>query len=441
MEYYNKYYEGVFWIPENEKCKIIATLFINNRGVATISSLQPLLRKEEKATDRDWSKMDVVLGFINSHDDSKTYSIKLYDTQKNLQSIGALNKYKYISHNVFVADIYDNNICEESYNSIMLNSNLINNWISKTGFKADKNFSEKFIVNQLYEQPEQIELFENNDFHIYVYFRANYGYPLRRKSYIQEEVFINIETTNNYAIKELVRMGNTIERLFNILLFIPFHSDNIEYKSVSKKTYKLLTKPKELNKHIKNEIDFELFQEKSQEIFHYWFEKQTKLELIIKNFFSVYGQKGVLVENRFLTYVSIIENYHRKNISIEDTKTVLNKYFETVKLRKYNKIETPNLQQRLIYIFDKSSVTSNIDDLKRYTEILKDTRDFHTHLLDNKEEKSLAWQDINKANQLFEVIIREILLKEIGITDFNQNINHLPKIKVVDLELNSKKVK
>ena len=436
MTYYNKYYEGVFWIPENEECKIIATLFIDNEGVATISSLQDILNEKNKTIDGNFS----VLGIINSNNESKTFSIKLFDTYKKLQSFSfaGLDKHKYISHNVLIAEGYDRKICEKSYNSVMLNSGLLDNWIPKTGFKRQFEPSERFTANQLYEQPEKIVLFNNDQYHIYVFFRAEAGYPIRRKSFIEEEVFVNIKTSTNYNIDELKKIGKSVEHLFNIILFVPFYSDQIEYRSVSNYVYKSLTKPKELNLHIINEFKFETFLEKSQQIFENWFEKQDKLELIIKNFFSVYGQNGILVENRFLTYISIIENYHRNNVSIEKTEKVLKKYFSTVKFRKYKKEVSATLKQRLIFMFDSMGIASIIDDLNKFAEILVDTRNFHTHLLDTKEEKSLTFKEINRVNELLEVVIREFLLKEIGIDDFNIESYNLPKIETANLKFNKK---
>ena len=190
-----------------------------------------------------------------------------------------------------------------------------------------------------------------------------------------------------------------------------------------------MIKPKELEKHLMNKVVFDVFKDNSQKIISNWFKKQSNLELVIKNFFSVYGQKGVLVENRFLTYVSVLENYHRNNISIEETKKVLEDYFDNLKLKKYDGIESPNFQHRLIYIIHTSFINSNIDNIKKYTEILRDTRDFHTHLLDSKDKLSLTWQNISKANVLLENIIREILLKEIGIINFDKDLSDLPKIQ------------
>jgi hypothetical protein len=218
-------------------------------------------------------------------------------------------------------------------------------------------------------------------------------------------------------------------------MFIPFHFQNIEFKSTSNKTYKSLSKPRELEKHLNKPLNFESIQNRFQEIFHDWFEKKNKLELISDNFFGVYGQKGVLIENRFLTYVSILENYHRKNVSLDETKSVLGHYFDKVSFNKNKGVSFPNLQQRLIYILHNSSIFSKIDDLIKYTEILRDTRDFHTHLLDDKEEKSMTWEYIYNSNELLEYVIRELFLKEIGVDEFVKNINQISEIKTDEILL------
>ncbi len=438
-EYYNKYYEGIFWIPENEKYKIIGTLFIDKEGKATISSLQPLI-KYDKPVDWGRIKIDTIFGYINGNNVSGTHSVKFYNAYNTSQSFGGLNKYQYISQKVLVSDFFDKDICEKNYNSIMFNAQILNDWINITGFKDNEVFTKKFKVNQVYEKPEDIDLFTEDHLHIYINFRATAGYPIKRKTYIKEEVYINIKTKDNKSFDELIYLQKNIERLFNILLFYPFSAENIDVRSLSNKIYKWLFKPKEKIFYQKNEIKFNLFKEQSTRIFDNWFKKQKKLELIINNFFSVFGQKGIVVENKFLTYVSILENYHRNNFSIETTKKILSKY-NIFKIRKYKGIETPNFQQRLICVIDQSPVSSKIDNLKKYTEILRDTRDYHIHLLDVKGEKSLTWQEINKANQLLEFVIREIFIKELGIKDFNQKMTHLPIIKVADLKLNSKKEK
>tara|TARA_R110002049_G_scaffold145662_1_gene308121 strand:+ start:65 stop:1300 length:1236 start_codon:yes stop_codon:yes gene_type:complete len=394
LEYYNKYFEGVFWLPEKEERKIISTLFIDKNGVATITSLESLEINEDMF-NRVWSNFNLVLGYINCNENSKTYSIKLYDIYKSHQSRGKLTKFKYTCNNPLISKSYDNQINSIFYNSIMLNSVIINNWIPISGFNNNSNVENKsFEVNQSYKQPEIIELFQNKDYKIYLFFRASAGFRNRRQSFINENVFINIETFEHFEIKELSKIKSIIERLFNLLLFKPFYFENTEIRTTNKKDYKIVKKQNNLNPSLNKAIEFEIFKNQSQNILSKWFEKQDKLELAIINFFSVYGQKGVLIENRFLTYISILENYHKNNIKKKGV-----------------------LKWRLKNLLENSSINIIINDIEKFAEKLKITRNYHAHLEEEHKEKSLKTEEIYKANNLLEFIIREILLKEIGIIE------------------------
>lgn len=412
MEYYNCYFEGIFWTPENENSKIIATLYIDDKGIVTISSLQPLI-KDRRVTNEGWNKIKIVFGYINSHDTSKSYSVKLYNVFQIHQSDGGLTKCKYQSSNSLISKAFDEEIGDISYNSIMLNSNIVSQWIPISGFKWDPSgYEDKiFKVNQLYEQPSKIELFKNDDYNIYLFFRASAGYPVRRNSYIKEEVFLIIETSNSFNFKQLYKLKATIERLLNILLFAPFYSTKVEFGSSTGTNYIDLGKSKELSTGQSNPLEFEIFNEYSQEIFKKWFEKQKSFELLIKNFFSVFGQKGVLIENKFLTYTSVLENYHKNNVK-----------------------KTANLKDRLLYILKNSSFHDMVGDIDKYAEKLKVTRNYHAHLEEKHEKKSLDSKGIIYSNRILEIIIHEIMLQELGVSEFkiphstNKLINEINNI-------------
>jgi len=392
LEYYNKYFEGIFWIPGKEENKIISTLFIDEKGIATVTSLQSL--ENDETFNKNWTKLNLVLGYINCHDKSKTYSIKLYDIYKTHQSIGPLTKFKYTSHNSLIASVYDTDINSTLYNTIMLSSDLINNWIPITGFDFKSDIDKSFEISQLYKQPEIVELFKNKDFEIYLFFRVSTGFEKRRNSFIKENIFINIETTISFEIKELTKIKSTIERLLNIIFFVPFYSSIIELKTTKKTTYEVIKKLDKLESSLGDKIDFKTFRNNSQDIFSNWFEKQNILELAIVNFFSVYGQKGVLIENKFLTYISILENYHKNNIN-----------------------KNGHLKARLKYLLEKSSISVKLNDIDKYAGTLKITRNYHSHLEEEHKEKSLKTEEIINANMLLEFVIREIFLREIGINE------------------------
>jgi len=412
LEYYNCYFEGVFWTPENENSKIIATLYIDENGVVTISSLQPLI-KGRRVTNEGWNNIKIVFGYINSHDTSKNYSVKLYNVFQIHQSNGGLTKCKYQSSNSLISKAFDEEIGNISYNSVMLNSHIVSQWIPVTGFKWNPSGHEDktFKVNQLYEQPNKIELFKTKDYYIYIFFRASAGYPVRRNSYIKEEAFLIIESSNSFNLKELYKLKATIERLLNIILFAPFCSEKVEFRSSTGTDYIDLGKSKELSISQSNPLKFEIFKEHSQEIFKKWFVKQKSFELLIKNFFSVFGQKGVLIENKFLTYISVLENYHKNNVE-----------------------KTANLKDRLLYILKNSSFQDKLDEMDKYAEKLKITRNYHAHLEEKHERKSLDKNGIINSNRILEIIIHEIVLHELGVLEFkiprsaDKIINEINKI-------------
>jgi hypothetical protein len=85
----------------------------------------------------------------------------------------------------------------------MLNSVILNNWIPISGFETKPNVENKsFEISQFYKQPEIIELFKNKDYEIYLFFRASAGFKSRRNSYINENIFLNIEISKQFEILE-----------------------------------------------------------------------------------------------------------------------------------------------------------------------------------------------------------------------------------------------
>lgn len=322
-------------------------MYVDKVGKVTISSLQPLeLAKEIKDPYQEWEKISMVLGYASCNETSKTYSVKLYEVHKIHHSIGSLTKFKYRSSNSFLSSKYDSDIGNLLFNTLMLNSNRISSWLPATGFKYDyKDSSVNYSVNQIYSQPKEIHLFKNDEYNIYFYFRASSGHKEKRASYIKEQVFLNVETQEQLHPKELYKLKAIIERLFSIIFFEPIGSTITEIRNASGNTYRDLNKIKELLGSQSVPVDFEIFLQNSQNIFKYWFQNQERFELFIKNFFSVYGQNGVLAENRFLTYISILENYHKNNVQ-----------------------RTATLKERLSFILENSCLKDTIVDIDKYSE-------------------------------------------------------------------------
>ena len=139
-------------------------------------------------------------------------------------------------------------------------------------------------------------------------------------------------------------------------------------------------------------IPYQVFIKQSNSIFNNWFNSKEDLSWFINNFFSVYKQDGVLVENKFLTYFSIIENYHRI-IHAKNTK----------------------LYQRIKRILQDSSYLNEIQAQNIDLQSILNTRHYFVHLNDEQKENALNGSQVVKLNRILEKIIRELLLREIGL--------------------------
>lgn len=116
-----------------------------------------------------------------------------------------------------------------------------------------------------------------------------------------------------------------------------------------------------------------------------------------------------MIENKFLTYISILENYHKNHID-------KNGYLKT----------------RLEYLLNESSLALHFKKMDKYSERLKTTRNYHAHLEEKHKEKSLDSEEILKTNYLLEFVIREIFLREIGI-DHKALIPHNVERYIIEL--------
>lgn len=417
MDYYDKYYIGYLWLPSREEHRFQVSIYIDNNGNSRITSFEPIIYSEFEIHKSSTQKIDCLFGHISDFDGKKKFSIKIYNMYFNGSntSLGHhyFNIYRYYTKKVFVSKELDLNVEENLFEYIQLNSESFFNWINISGITHNETDEEKFGLKINYNQPDEIPLFESNELKIYFYFRANYQWTNKKDFNLKEKPYLNIKAKVGKSIQDLFDIRKSIDRLMSIILDEPFLSSNVEISSKSRVNYKFLNIVDNTLHGLNLPLKFELFVEKSADIFTKWYEKQDRLNLILINYFSVYGQKGVMFENRFLTYASILENYH-KNISNSNI-TTLKCIFQK-------------------YIF-QSSISKLVLNIERTSIVFNKTRQYHAHLEEKHEKKILNPIEINDANLILEFIIREILLTELGVSDgidisdeLKQSISKINKI-------------
>ena len=398
MEYYKKYYQGYFWLPGKLDDKFVATLYINNDGAIQLMTLKPIVYSKSEIYKCSREKIDILYGYIKHFEDSTSYSIKIYDLWNNSgsSSLGFhfLESFGYFSKQGFIREKIDGNIEDEDYKELMLSSSKLREWIEETGLDFKGSSSDEYEITSHYKQPKEINLYQNSSKRIYIFFRANHSFSAERHQTIKEEPFINIEFSKKQNLKELFKIRQSLNRLLSVILDIPFYSSEVDAHTNSKKSYRYLNRDNKTISRLSIPTDYKVFIINSTAIFKNWEAKQEKLDLFIKNFFSVYGQKGVLPEIKFITYCSVIENYHKNSIK-----------------------KKSDFIDRIKYMIGKSFLSSQIDDIEKLSEKIKTTRNYHVHLEEKHKDKSFESLVLFDVNLILEFLIREILLKEIGLVE------------------------
>lgn len=404
MDYYNKYYQGYFWLPEKQEKRFIATLFINDIGEAQLMTLNPIIEVDDKIYRASKEKVEVLFGYITSFEKIDNFSIKIYDlwNNKGNSSLGYhfLDSFGYYSKHVFIRRRIDEYVYDEEYSDLMVSSSKFREWIKVTGMEIKHGRTEDYEVINHYKQPKEILLYENEVKKICIFFRANHSYSIDRHQIIKEEPFVNIELNKSADIKSMFKLKQSINRLFSIILDIPFYSSEVDCRTNSKIDYKYLNKDNKSIHRLGIPYEYEEFIKSSDLVFENWELKQEELELFITNFFSVYGQKGVLPEIKFITYCSVLENYHKNRIR-----------------------RNSSLKNRLIDLFVACSLSDKLNHIENFSEKIKTTRNYHVHLEERHKANSFESKDLFSINAILEFVIRELFLREIELNN-SVNIDH-----------------
>lgn len=169
-----------------------------------------------------------------------------------------------------------------------------------------------------------------------------------------------------------------------------------------------------------------------------WFNKSVKLNKIITNYYSTLNNPDIYYEDKLLHFISLLEGYHRYNKKNEingidgqeDYKDKINKILtNTEKCLEKEQIKflidninpfgyEKRLGQRLKELLNENKVLIplNNKDKYRFIKKVKDTRDFWTHKLVEKD-KLLQGAELSKAITALEMLLICCLLREIEFKD------------------------
>ncbi|MFN8415446.1 MAG: hypothetical protein U0U66_03840 [Cytophagaceae bacterium] len=413
-------YLGYFWLPENLSNKITGTLKIDENNKIVLTTLEPVSNNQKVDIFSNLIQLNVIHGIvITSETKSTQHKIILYDINQSFFQSGVLNKFEYTSNCCLVGNISASEHVNQ-FQYLMLYSELWHDWIHISGIEQyEDDNNERFNRKYEYQQPQEIMLFSNNEFDIYIYFRAIIKNKVFGEVLLSEKPFLNVRFKESKDFIQLKEFKTCFDRLLAVLRETSHSFEKIDLKSIDKVQYQLFyDSNKYYNGPFTNNFTFDVFYQNSQKIINKWFTNYNSYKILLNTFFFAYGSKQMDIQNKFLNYIFSLELYHRKTIKeslplSKSNQLMYNKTIESTNgdvqswlLKVLNKDRDVPIKLRLEDIFtlvESYGINKpSFIDIKR----LVDTRHYLVHLDGSKEKVYSAFELVQINDYLSSVVLR-----------------------------------
>ncbi len=163
-----------------------------------------------------------------------------------------------------------------------------------------------------------------------------------------------------------------------------------------------------------------------------WYDKSELLQPVVDQYLSTYYYEKMSIEQHFLSLVQAIESYHRrtrynyeraKDKHKERIKRIIEHAPEDYKIWLKQKLAYSNeitLKQRLDELmhdgYDYWLFVNGKKEREKFTNDIKNTRNYFTHYDESLENKALKGEDLKIACFYLKTMLEYYLLKEIGLS-------------------------
>ncbi|NQX99186.1 MAG: hypothetical protein HRT73_15105, partial [Flavobacteriales bacterium] len=290
--------------------------------------------------------------------------------------------------------------------------NLFDQWVGKYGFDVSPSYNpKKFNVKIDFTPPDNIELYSNNKFKMYVHFRAKSPmFNHKPELILKQSAFFNIEFNQKQKLENVKDLVDKIQDFFSFASGIPVrisqfefrnHSNNVAKKrKLSNPTGILIDKSKSIKKvesrsHHNFLIHFSDLEKTNKNVIEEWLNKYEVLSPVIKMFLENSYHPNLFLETEFLNYIQAIEVYHNRAINGKQIK----------------------LRTRLDELLTKhSKLMSKIIPYKStFTNRVVKTRNYLTHYNPKiKKRDILKHQSMYDTSMRLKILLQVVILDELG---------------------------
>jgi hypothetical protein len=334
------------------------------------------------------------------------------------------------------------NLNSNLFNTAILKISHLEKWIDIGGFDIVSNDDDKPYIAK-YKNPESIVFYnnENVEFSFVFFSEVPFSTPKHNLT-IKQETLLVIKHKQSFDLENFWEYLKMVKSFLTLAYFsepqiqeIKFIQDGnkIEFRYFGQFEGNI----KEKSSSRSFLFTFKKIEEDFNDIFKSWVELNKTIEPVVNTLQQCFGNRTILIENKFLNVIQGIETFHRRmRKNCKESKVVHKKRVVEIikscpadyKLWLNGKLDfsnEPTLHSRLENLFNEID-----NDLKNHlfpnTENIilqaKNSRNYYTHYDKALEKKALKGTELLYLTERLKIFLLIILLKETNISNDKANL-------------------
>lgn len=429
----NEYIEilGEWWLPHNSEIKINGVLKYEPNKDIELTLIGCFGEFEDVFTMED-KRFESIHGFTTNG--KKITLIDCSRSDYKISMPGMITE-KYCSSSMMIGDYFDNE-GSIKLKRISFSFDNLEQWLSLPSYKIEHDDKGKNF-NIEYSLPESINA-EYKGAKVSIEYTSITNGNLFKKFSIEQTGWISFISEDYYlSISDLFHFIESFSNLLTLCSAVYIEPIKIKSKSVQGNDLEFIFR--KLNtietKRLLSRHDFIFnfhdIKHEFQKFLNIWIDKYEALEPIIHYFVDAH-KKDVFSPVSFVKLVQTLESFSRRmrHNWIEDQSTLDTKIEEVLSCinNEENKewlkgifkyVNEPTLSTRLRGLFRETNFLLNLSSTKISSLVYKivETRNYYTHFDERKKDKVLDIHGMFYLGQLFKLMLRSLILKELGFND------------------------
>ena len=420
---------GYWWLPENPSLRVAGILKCKRGKRLELHTIGTL---GSKARPQDHLELNIILGETSEYAEITLTGCFLKSQKgwvgKPLQQIYECTTAFFGCH------FYSEEQIKLEKLQIVFSS--MYRWVGVSGFE---NFTgvwgeDNFTVKYQCLEPKDYPIEEN--LALRISFLPSYKGPISGSAVIAQSTSFSLLCAQPRGYREFQQLNRILQN------FLTFCCDQpiIEMETIAviperEGIVETCTRPigsrylREFKKHECYLINYVEIEGSLSIILKLWFEGHHKFEPAMNMFFASYFNRGMFLEQEFLTLIQALEIFHRRtksnySLNPEEHKQRIGEILETTSEKhktwlseKLNFSHEPSLKERLLQLMNENSEHCSIiiEDVDSFASRVKQTRHWLTHYDANAEKRKPDFHEIISLIEKMRFVFQITLLNYLRI--------------------------